>query len=442
MKTAIFIFQFILFIYQSIQVLAGCECILTSPRKDGHVKQIEEMSAAATWQQILALDAKYNTIRVPSNPQFRTQYIRRRSQLLPEKNTSDPTIRKQYLKLRSQILTCRYGYIADQRAMVGGTSISENYEFAGVYFVFDQHSNAVTSVRFANDDKSKLACCSQDGTLSICQVHPPPAHVIFLLQGHTAGVTGFEWSLANDVIVSCSLDKTIRLWETQTGTCLRTVVDNTPSPVYSCTFQPLNNNMIVTGNQKGLVQVLNISTGIYCKDGLVKMSGKVLALTFDSSGKILWAGDDKGTIMSFLYDLATGYLNRGHKLVVCEARPITCLSARNWVSRQACDPSLLVNCAFDALTLFRITDKEGSLRYRKKFAISHRSLPIKSSFCPIMSFRMGACVVTGSEDCCVYVFDIENNRMNCVNKLQAHSSPVLDVCFNCDESLLASSDAL
>jgi len=48
----------------------------------------------------------------------------------------------------------------------------------------------VTVVKFAHDDKSRLACCSLDGQISICQVIPPPATVICLLNGHTSGVTG------------------------------------------------------------------------------------------------------------------------------------------------------------------------------------------------------------------------------------------------------------
>jgi len=48
----------------------------------------------------------------------------------------------------------------------------------------------VTSVKFAHDDKSRMACSSLDGQLSICQVIPPPATVICVLRGHTAGVTG------------------------------------------------------------------------------------------------------------------------------------------------------------------------------------------------------------------------------------------------------------
>ena len=42
---------------------------------------------------------------------------------------------------------------------------------------------------------------------------------------------------------------------------------------------------------------------------------------------------------------------------------------------------------------------------------------------------------------CVYFFDIGKDKKACVNKLLGHSAPVLDVCFNCDESLLASCDA-
>ena len=49
--------------------------------------------------------------------------------------------------------------------------------------------------------------------------------------------------------------------------------------------------------------------------------------------------------------------------------------------------------------------------------------------------------MSGSEDMSVYFFDVEREQKSCVNKLQGHSGAVLDVCFNYDESLLASCDA-
>ncbi|XP_013792502.1 WD repeat-containing protein 13-like [Limulus polyphemus] len=73
----------------------------------------------AVWQQVLALDARYNNYRAPNNPNFRTQYIRRRSQLLREnaKEEHNPFIRKQYLRIRSQLLAQRYGVTIDQTSI-------------------------------------------------------------------------------------------------------------------------------------------------------------------------------------------------------------------------------------------------------------------------------------------------------------------------------------
>ena len=75
----------------------------------------------SSWQQTLALDAKYNAYRAPDNPQFRTLYIRRRSQLLRESavtrgespdfetHQNHVQFRKNYIRLRAQLLAQRYG---------------------------------------------------------------------------------------------------------------------------------------------------------------------------------------------------------------------------------------------------------------------------------------------------------------------------------------------
>uniref|UniRef100_A0A8B9NDW6 WD repeat domain 13 n=1 Tax=Accipiter nisus TaxID=211598 RepID=A0A8B9NDW6_9AVES len=93
----------------------------------------------------------------------------------------------------------------------------------------------------------------------------------------------------------------------------------------------------------------------------------------------------------------------------------------------------------------RVVEEEGSgapgLRLRRSFPTRHREQPLRSCFCPLMSFRQGACVVTGSEDACVHFFDVGRAARATVNTLQGHGGAVLAVAFNCDESLLASSDA-
>lgn len=63
-------------------------------------------------QQILALDAKYNTYRCQTNPNRRTLYLRRRTQILQERANDellDPSRRREYLKVRQQILAKKYG---------------------------------------------------------------------------------------------------------------------------------------------------------------------------------------------------------------------------------------------------------------------------------------------------------------------------------------------
>ncbi|KAI4787297.1 hypothetical protein KUCAC02_036559 [Chaenocephalus aceratus] len=175
---------------------------------------------AAVWQQVLAVDARYNAYRTPTFPQFRTQYIRRRSQLLREnaKCGFEPGLRRQYLRLRSQLLALRYGPLSEQssfrassvrssrttldrmedfeedprsqgarghrrsvsrgsyqiqaqmnrvvyderppgslvptsvaeasRAMAGDTTLSENYAFAGMHHIFDQHVDSAGKSNF------------------------------------------------------------------------------------------------------------------------------------------------------------------------------------------------------------------------------------------------------------------------------------------------------
>lgn len=64
--------------------------------------------------------------------------------------------------------------------------------------------------------------------------------------------------------------------------------------------------VLEVGNGKHNLHVVNISTGKKVKGGSSKLTGRVLSLSFDSPGRILWAGDDRGSIFSFLFDMATG----------------------------------------------------------------------------------------------------------------------------------------
>lgn len=194
------------------------------------------------------------------------------------------------------------------------TPPTDTTSFAGVHHIFNNHKGAVTRIRFANKDKSLLASCSLDGSLVICQVIPSPATTIYRLEGHQSGIMDMQWNTTNDLIVTASLDGTARVWQVNKGQCMRILKDTCGAQVLCCCFQPLNENMIFTGNSKGLIQVYNLSTGIIVnKNCLQKVLGRVLCMCFDSTGTNIWIGDDKGTLTAFQFDVFTLKLNKTKK---------------------------------------------------------------------------------------------------------------------------------
>lgn len=104
--------------------------------------------------------------------------------------------------------------------------------------------SAVMSLRFPNDDKTQLVSCSKDGTISVFSLLSDPPSLLHTLRGHTSSVNDFDWSVANDFIVSASSDGTCRLWESATGKCVREIPDSA-SKVLCCRFHPQNNNLLV-----------------------------------------------------------------------------------------------------------------------------------------------------------------------------------------------------
>lgn len=55
----------------------------------------------------------------------------------------------------------------------------------------------------------------------------------------------FDWSVANDFLVSASSDGTARLWDPNTGSCLREISEGGGGRSLCCRFHPNNNNLVV-----------------------------------------------------------------------------------------------------------------------------------------------------------------------------------------------------
>ncbi|RNA10522.1 WD repeat-containing 13 [Brachionus plicatilis] len=321
----------------------------------------------------------------------------------------------------------------------------QNYDdifCAEVHHIFNNHAASITRVKFANNDRSLLASCSSDGTLAICQVIPAPATMIYKLEGHKAEIMDMQWSTTNDLIVTASLDGTSRVWQVTKGKCMRILRDTLNSEILCCCFLPTNENMIFTGNSKGLIQVYNLSTGIIAsKNCLQKVAGKVQAMCFDSTGSNLWVGDNNGAVHLFQFNIYNLKLNKTKKIINNNGYSITSLSFKHLNSKES---ALLVNSMPNFLLLYKLINSDiQSIRLRKRILIKQNQLMIKSTFCPVINKKQqnSSLVCTGSEDNCVYIYDMDFDENPLISKLQKHDHPVIDVGLNYDLSLMASGDA-
>ena len=251
---------------------------------------------------------------------------------------------------------------------------------------------------------------------------------------------------------------------------------STPSPNGSSTASAsssiLNSPGVAAAAASALRRVSLVDRRSGANNGNV--TSGVTALAFDDAvnpGAILWAGTESGAIVAVGFDLKLGKLLPKTKRTVYFSPhkseetaegsshfrfPITSLQTKTWLSREARDPTLLANAGSNNMLLFRILSKPlGALQISRSIALSDSpspnlavspssalDLPVRSNFCPLMSFSEGACVVSGSLDCGVNFFDVSrDSHRPCVNRLLGHAAPTLDVAFNYDESLLASCDA-
>lgn len=118
-----------------------------------------------------------------------------------------------------------------------------------MHHIMAHHTKAVTRIKFYSDDRGILAMGSVDGSLSIVEsLAEDIDKTLKMLQGHTLEITDIEFSKNGNYLVSSSFDKTIRVWDTQNGTCLRSFEET--SPVTTLIFHPINEHILICGTLK------------------------------------------------------------------------------------------------------------------------------------------------------------------------------------------------
>ena len=182
-----------------------------------------------------------------------------------------------------------------QKSTFSGTKLY-NYNF-----IPSGHNDVVGSIAFSPDGK-KIVSGSNDRTICIwdAQTGTPIGE---LLRGHTNSVSSVSFSPDGTKIVSGSTDNTIRIWDAQTGAQIGEPLTGHTDSVSSVSFSP-DGAKIASGSSDSTIRIWDAQTGTPIGEPLTGHKDPVNCVSFSPGGTKIASGSWDKTIR--IWDVQTG----------------------------------------------------------------------------------------------------------------------------------------
>ncbi|HVT12425.1 MAG TPA: TIR domain-containing protein [Fimbriimonadaceae bacterium] len=174
------------------------------------------------------------------------------------------------------------------------------------------HTGGVNAVALSPDGRLALSG-SGDNTVRLWEVES--GRCLRVLEGHKDAVWGVSFSGDGRLALSGSEDKTVRLWEVESGRCLRVLEGHTES-VYGVSFSA-DGRLALSGSADSTVRLWEVESG-RCLRVLEGHTAPVWGVSFSPNGRLAFSGAQNG--VARIWDLSdlklseagmgqTGYTN-------------------------------------------------------------------------------------------------------------------------------------
>ena len=276
-----------------------------------------------------------------------------------------------------------------------------------------EHANSVIDVSFSPDGRM-LASASGDNTVKLWDTDT--GKVIKTLIGHTELVYSVSFSPNGKMLASASNDDTVKLWDTQTGEVIETLTGRHTDPVNGVSFSP-DGRMLASASGDNTVKLWDTDTGKVIKT-LSGHTDWVYGVSFSPDGRMLASASADKTVK--LWDTDTGKVIKtlsGHtnKVVGVSFSP---------------DGRMLASASDDKTVKLWDTDTGKVI----KTLSGHTNRVNEVSFSPD-----GRMLASASADKTVKLWDTDTGKV--IKTLSGHTNRVNEVSFSPDGRMLASASA-
>lgn len=153
--------------------------------------------------------------------------------------------------------------------------------------ILQGHNDSIWSIAFSSDS-TKIVSGSSDRTIKIW--NSQTGECIATFEGHTRPILSVAFSPDGKKIASCGGHSIIKIWDLATGKCQQTIQENA-----SYIIKFISNDVLASGQTNGLVKLWNIHKG-QCIETLGKFGQPVVSMTCSDDGQFLAYGCYNGTI--------------------------------------------------------------------------------------------------------------------------------------------------